>query len=101
MVMVKIFAPDISLDNKICICGGVSVGYYSYLKMCSLLQCNEEAPNLNIYSALVFVSVFATNDDRWYSWRPICWMPSFLDYTGLHFRTNPILLSARRCLFSS
>ena len=99
--MVKIFAPDISLDNKICICGGGSVGYYSYLKMCSLLQWNEEAPNLNIYSALVFVSVFATNDDRWYSWRPICWMPSFLDYTGLHFRTNPILLSARRYLFSS
>ena len=25
MVMVKIFAPDISLDNKICICGGGSV----------------------------------------------------------------------------
>ena len=25
MVMVTIFAPDVSLDNKICICGGGSV----------------------------------------------------------------------------
>ena len=25
MVMVRIFAPDVSLDNKICICGGGSV----------------------------------------------------------------------------
>ena len=57
MVMVKIFAPDVSLDNKICICGGGSVVLLLFKDVLTVAKQEEGSQSKHLLCSSVRVCV--------------------------------------------